>query len=1239
MSRDAESRRSGRLRGSSAPAAKPVSATSRSFVQPVAVDVWGSLLLPRLVHLPPRVLILTALAMAIYVFHIHSWRNYEGPKRAALIYGVATAMGMCYLASGRYRERFVSPIGPPAQLLIFSALLSTAFSINISEGLEDLSEDIARWGLVFLLLRYTQSWHDARRHLSFIVLAGLLCGLFSVCQFYGIGSLNLIFTREPVSTLGNINYAAELFNTCMVCSVFMLLYSLGRRNHVMAGLCSASIAVMCWALYHIDSRASHVGLLGFFAAAGLIWAYYRGIGRLLSPRGFRFHWPAAAIVIGLSYPMLNLVHVGMLGRYADTHKAHTVITKALGLYDEMTARKVNPESFTAKELYHAMTIEGRPLKDVSVYLYLVPINDIHYRIAFHAAAGLFLLFWLWSKLDCAGMLGGREEGEQHIKPLQLAARLALIGACGLLACSVSLPTSRFLLVMVGGMASLVAVAAVAVLCWRGLGGRLSPLALFFSGCAANGLGLLLFSLRGNGWALGAAGGLILLFGLAAWSGLLVHWWRLPSRLAVMKPAYLTIVLCLGLVGGSLLINKACNNSIIIETMNSRLPDRVLDINTILFRFEVWKKTIQMICDNTLVGIGAGNFKTVEELYTSQAERNVLGKEVLARQPHNTLLSYIVEYGVFGALAYFWLLAAFLRMCFALVRFGSRRCNYEVAPAFASHREEAAFYAGLIGIGTVTATFLNDLFGQAILFPGQSTAYWSIIGTVCGVGVVVLRPQLPARAWEANEAHPVAIVDRLLPPFSKQRYAVLSVAVLLLVSLPMMQFIGEVHLRRGMIQRDVLFFEGKDPTTRKMWGERSLFMYLWKRYLPYPMEKMYEQFGAFDHFRHCINTFPWQMETYYILGRYYIDAVQELLDAQTMDAASNAKAEEEFYINKLSQLLYTGIYTVNDIRDEMVRLGYRDAYFRLSGLSAARKQEYVENGIATYYTDLYMNPNYKWGHNNLGVLMDRNNDVHGSRASYLRALILDPEQIYAHFNLALGHLREGNYATAAMYFENSFYTEPNKWEAYRYAASCYERAGDAPSALRMYELYFAAQGVLDREYAQHIERYRPRVFARPYALIDAIGALRDKSTLDPAQLDPDAADNVARLAQLYENMERFAEADKAYELAYLLDPSSESNLRAYASRLLAQRKWQEALTLLQRLERAEEQSPGQVRGMGEVFYELGRASAHLGLYEQASFYLRRALALQPALERRLTSDLDLWGLIQQNLLLRDALGEN
>ena len=155
-----------------------------------------------------------------------------------------------------------------------------------------------------------------------------------------------------------------------------------------------------------------------------------------------------------------------------------------------------------------------------------------------------------------------------------------------------------------------------------------------------------------------------------------------------------------------------------------------------------------------------------------------------------------------------------------------------------------------------------------------------------------------------------------------------------------------------------------------------------------------------------------MEIFYILGRYYIDIAM---------MAGSLKGQEPVLVQ--AGLMKPG-QTIEEFYKQM-----------------------IDEGVVTLQTDLYMNPNYKWAHNNLGVLYDRLRDFPRSREAYRRVLAIDQEQIYAHYNLGLGHLMEGRLQEAIDEFQLALVVDPSRTELYRFLARAFVNSKDYTRAMR------------------------------------------------------------------------------------------------------------------------------------------------------------------------------------------------
>ncbi|MBZ0258644.1 tetratricopeptide repeat protein, partial [bacterium] len=141
----------------------------------------------------------------------------------------------------------------------------------------------------------------------------------------------------------------------------------------------------------------------------------------------------------------------------------------------------------------------------------------------------------------------------------------------------------------------------------------------------------------------------------------------------------------------------------------------------------------------------------------------------------------------------------------------------------------------------------------------------------------------------------------------------------------------------------------------------------------------------------------------------------------------------------------------------------------------KEDMYARKGIACLQIDLFLNPNYKWAHNNLGVLYDRQPDFNLSKAAYGRVLTIDPEQIYAQFNLGLGMVKQEKFDEAIKYMEKSASIEPDYVDAYQYMSSSFLIIGDINRAIASIDRFVSIK--LQKQLSTALssvggKRYRP-----------------------------------------------------------------------------------------------------------------------------------------------------------------------
>lgn len=431
-------------------------------------------------------------------------------------------------------------------------------------------------------------------------------------------------------------------------------------------------------------------------------------------------------------------------------------------------------------------------------------------------------------------------------------------------------------------------------------------------------------------------------------------------------------------------NKALHKVTTMVSWVDSDGDNVSDGNTtIIFRLQCMDSAMRGIMDNFWQGIGPGNFKVIHPLYETQLERKVLGREVLARKVHNDHLQHALKYGVFGLLGWYWIISvtlyAIIYSLYHLRNAGGKQGASQSGKGGVLTPFERQFYFYLqLGIlGSLITALVSCLFAHTFVIQSSAVLYWCISGIACSVFQQLhrLNRNVQQPWYGVTPENPIPPQQFLGHVPVWMRGAILFVILLPLGAANLYQMIGETWLKIGMLQRD----NNQYSTT-------------------------------FYSMRRAMHYWPYQMEIYYIMGRYYIDAISE----------------------------YTN---VKDQPEEQQR-----AYLVPKGLAVNSMQKYLKEGIVSLQTDLFMNPNYKWAHNNLGVFYDRLENFDLSKAAYNRVLDIDKEQIYAQFNLGLGYLRRGDFATAVKYLETAANIEPDYLDAYQYMARGFIGLRDFPRAL-------------------------------------------------------------------------------------------------------------------------------------------------------------------------------------------------
>jgi tetratricopeptide (TPR) repeat protein/O-antigen ligase len=426
----------------------------------------------------------------------------------------------------------------------------------------------------------------------------------------------------------------------------------------------------------------------------------------------------------------------------------------------------------------------------------------------------------------------------------------------------------------------------------------------------------------------------------------------------------------------------------VDVNGDLIPDGMAPI---VFRLQCMDAAMRNIKDDPIRGIGLGNFKVMHPQYESQLERKVLGKETLARKVHNDHLSYAVETGFFGLLGFYWVIAvAFFAILRSFVFLERMQIYIENNPNpnerkhltnFTPYKLDFLFYLQLGIFGAFIVALVSCGFGHTFVIPSSAVIYWSLTGVCVAIYqyIYFVYNKIPKPVCGLTSEPRTAIheITKIVPGIGW--LGLFFALILPLGSLNTNQYVGETFLRLGMEYNDY--------------------------------KRKGDMLNAFDK---AMDIYPYQMEIYYILGRYYIDI-----------------------INDIERFLDTGEPLPSGISAE-------DDY--------EQRLRYIKEGIIVLQSDLYLNPNYKWAHNNLGVIYDRLSELVrddpdrkelsliasiAGQETYKRVLEIDEEQVYAHFNLGLGYMKNGDYEAAIDELNKTLVVDPNRTDVYKYLAQCYK----------------------------------------------------------------------------------------------------------------------------------------------------------------------------------------------------------
>ena len=228
---------------------------------------------------------------------------------------------------------------------------------------------------------------------------------------------------------------------------------------------------------------------------------------------------------------------------------------------------------------------------------------------------------------------------------------------------------------------------------------------------------LLFSFSRGAWLASAAGVAVVLIGLLALRGGVAprSWWRSVARrrggtagrrTLIAAVAALVLVLVLG-IGLATRVER-------LSSIGDPLG------GTMALRLQLWGAALRMGLDHPLFGVGPDGF-----LYAYPAYREgVAWKEPFVSHPHNLILDYWLRGGIMGVAALGWLLAAWGRGVWRVLRKGGAAVPN--APPDGVRRSQL-LALGLAG--SLTAFVVHGLVDNSYFLPDLAYVCWASAGVL------------------------------------------------------------------------------------------------------------------------------------------------------------------------------------------------------------------------------------------------------------------------------------------------------------------------------------------------------------------------------------------------------------------------------------------------------------------------------------------------------------------------------
>lgn len=1070
-----------------------------------------------------RLCLLQILLVIPLIFYVNTKEHYWTAKHTTMLF--MTTLGLAaWMAVRQCVPRFRCPYTWPIALIIFGGTFSMFRAVNIAEGMGDLFAIFGSAALTFLAV---QAFGTSKRiHLVGIVFASVavVMSLYGLAQAYLLLPIDLVYaldTRAPVSTIGNKNYAAYYLDLAIPITVALAVC---RRNPLQTLFALIVYFICRWHFVLCDTRGGTISMTVGILLTTLVVAKYHG-------RRFRLF-----LYLILLEPLLwGAVNAGDI-HYTDTQKWGSMLNTGVGrrtineaakkLLDsapEELSKAITPAHITQwfmKGNEYFLGIQWRLpalimgiLLALGIFWWLVTYTR-DWRIHLGSAAVLaFLPYWfVWGtmpqKLESSMIVEGIRQSDMPNVDIATIV-MEQYGFAGQM-----LPAADGYNQLVIGMHQTVAamfalslfVCMAVFLLYRWYDredGWLPGFAIvgtigiwyliyFLLGAEGNPIKHLLtclFSPLSHAWPIelkhiaqhhqvlglllsGLAFGLASLISLFACVAIMQF---IPAKVpeeetrrlthqALTYGKWVAPVLALLLVVGiwkhpriervrteiyenwdAGLVRAVFYGAHAYFNTQGEVKGEDMD-GPIGFRLEIYQGTLRKMRDNPILGVGPGNFKVVNPhpKYETALERRILGKEVLGRHPHNDFLEDATDSGGVALLGMIWLFGVA-----GVILYRSLRFIHE--PRNGSDVFMNVMTWGLVW--AMTAIVMHAQFEMPLLQPSSTYPAWILLGVCYQLWRIQRRRALAISTDSvlllSNET-PAAVAERVLhgeplrsaavyelPPVRPCRlspmssvpvsvsWPVLAVVVTLLMgSVLVRQFVGEMWLRWGML-----------------FSESGVERY---NYVFKCMEKSED-------------IYPLEMETNYILGRYCIDAAALVFRPWQIRNHPDLFDDAERKENE------------KDIAD--LRSTYE--------LDVDKLVDYANLGIMVHKRDIFMNPNYKWAHNNMGVLYDKLNQIYEtlsqtskdpakqaeyaslaldseqqSRNCYSIALEIDDLQVYALYNLGHGAMRDQKLELAQKYFSRTLLADPRRQDVNFFIAKCRLGSHDLPGALESFQNLFA-----------------------------------------------------------------------------------------------------------------------------------------------------------------------------------------